>query len=643
MFEVTGYLVLCLLAVEGATTAQSKSHEVLNDTCCHRSRKNDASLYEVSDDQRHGIFTRDDNQIDSHLTAVANNSSVDNATTCPTWFYPRTLSNGSIVCECGSNLGETISCNGTSHVVAMVACYSMTYNNDKNSLVVGASYYGCYHTSNNMINGPRRELPLHPSSLNKRCEIYNRDGQLCGQCRKGFSPLVFSYDMSCMNCTSSANNCLKYITTAFLPLTVFFVIVITFRIRVTSALMNTIVLMSQTATAPIVMRVTNNSPFEKNGLSKRIAASSFSIWNLDFFRLLYSPFCLHPKMTMVQVLALDYAIAVYPLLLIVMTYLFVELHDHGFRVVVWLWKPFHRCFVSFRRGWNIKTSLIDAFATFLLLSYVKFLSVSFDLLVPTRVYNIHGKSLTKLYLYYDGSLEYFGKEHLPYGILALAVLLVFNILPLLLLCVYPCRCFQRCLNRYRLRYQPLHTFMDAFQGHYKDGTNGTRDCRWFSALYLVVRLSYLLTMSIVPNFKFWLPIGASITLLLLLLTAILRPYKSTVYNNLDIFLLVLYMFPFVGNMTQVMSFALLQFMKIANFILGMSLIILWTYMVAILLYKLLSSIRCVRVTCQRIKASISYCREEGEPNVEEALPYRMINAGEYDPLLGMAPSVKETH
>ena len=215
------------------------------------------------------------------------------------------------------------------------------------------------------------------------------------------------------------------------------------------------------------------------------------IWNLDFFRLLYEPFCVNPKMTTLQVLALDYAIAVYPLLLIVITYSLTELHDHNFRLIVWLWKPFHRCFVCFRREWNIKNSLIDAFCTFLLLSYFKFLSVSFDLLVPVSVFNVHGETSKKRYLFFDGSVEYFGPEHLPFGILALAVFLVFNILPLVLLCLYPCQCFQRCLNYCRIRCQALHIFMDSFQGCYKNRTSNTYDCRWFAALYLVTWIAML--------------------------------------------------------------------------------------------------------------------------------------------------------
>ena len=126
-------------------------------------------------------------------------------------------------------------------------------------------------------------------------------------------------------------------------------------------------------------------------------------------------------------------------MLLTTVYLFVKLHDSNYIVITYLWRPFHRCFVHFRRNWNIKTSLIDSFATFLLLLYMKFLYVSFDLLTPVPIYNIDGKTLSKYYLYWDGTVEYFGRVHLPYAILAITVLIIFNILPLLVLCLYPCR------------------------------------------------------------------------------------------------------------------------------------------------------------------------------------------------------------
>ena len=627
---VTGHFVLLLLAVEGATIAQLKHL---------KTPKHDAtsigSYESLHDSQVPGLFMRNENQSDNQLTAVINTTDVDNTTTCSTWFYPKTLSNGSTVCECGSSLGRLIKCYGTSHVVGLLHCYCMTYNTDNSTLVVGASSYGCFHLPSDIKNVlPHYAIPLNPSDLNQHCEIYNRDGQLCGQCRKGFAPPVYSYGLHCTNCTNYANNWTKYVVMAFLPLTIFFVIVIIFRIRATSGRLNMLILVGQTISAPVILRTFTEDPYS-DALPIKILVSFYGIWNLDFFRLLYSPFCLHPEMTTVQALALDYAIAVYPLVLIALTYLLVELHDNGFRVIVWLWKPFHRCSVCFRRGWNIKASLIDAFATFLLLSYVKFLSVSFDLLVPTRVYNIHGESLTRLYLFYDGSLEYFGKDHLPYGVLALVVIVVFGIFPLLLLCLYPCRCFQRCLNCCRLRSQLLHTFMDAFQGHYKDGTNGTRDCRWFSALYLIVRLVFLIAFSTVNNAEFYLPIGLSILLVLLLLTAIFHPYKSPIDNNIDIFLLVVFAFHFVALMAQEEAFTGAQ-ITVNSSITGLIVITPLVYWVGILLYKLCSSIRCVRATCGRIWVSIPCHGHEEEPGVEEVFPYRMVSTEEYAPLIGEA-------
>ena len=59
--------------------------------------------------------------------------------------------------------------------------------------------------------------------------------------------------------------------------------------------------------------------------------------------------------------------------------------------------------------------------------------------------------------------------------------------------IYPCGWFQRLLNKYHLQRQALNTFIDAFQGSFNDVTNGTRDCRCFAALFLIIRVvTYLL-------------------------------------------------------------------------------------------------------------------------------------------------------
>ena len=376
-----------------------------------------------------------------------------------TWFFSRQLDNGSTACECGSNLGHVISCDEASGQVELQGSYCMTYDNDNISLIVGRCYINSFHTHKGEVS-----LPSDPSLLNQICDDYGRTGQLCGRCKDGYALPVYSYSLSCVKCADYSYNWMKYVSAAFLPLTLFLLVVIIFRVSVTAGQLDVYILFSQIISLPALVRQLSFYHWKQQCVTAAVFSvlSMYGIWNLDFFRMLYPPFCMHPKMTTLHILILDYAIAVYPLLLIVTSYSLVELHDNNFRLIVWLWKPFHRCFVSFRREWNIKNSLIDAFCTFLLLSYFKFLSVSFDLLVPVSVFNIHGETNGKYYLLFDGSVEYFGPEHLPFGILALAVLLVFNILPLVLLCLYPCRCFQRCLNYCRIRGETLHIFMDAF-------------------------------------------------------------------------------------------------------------------------------------------------------------------------------------
>ena len=140
-------------------------------------------------------------------------------------------------------------------------------------------------------------------------------------------------------------------------------------------------------------------------------------------------------------------------------------------------------------------------------------------------------------VYYDGTFEYFGQDHLPYSLLALAVLLVFTFLPILLLCLYPCRCFQRFLNRYHLSSQTLHTLMDTFQGSFKDGTNGTRDCRYFAAIYLMTRVLLYLSLGI-SIVTFSNSTINSIFLAIVVLLAMFQPYKESLYNRLDICLVV---------------------------------------------------------------------------------------------------------
>ena len=194
----------------------------------------------------------------------------------------------------------------------------------------------------------------------------------------------------------------------------------------------------------------------------------------------------------------------------------------------WPWLYGH-----FNRQCKTSTSLIEVFGTFFLLSYVKITNTTFSLLMPTTVYNVSGQ-VVGLYVHYNGSLEYFGHDHLPYAMLVVFMFITFNLMPLLLLCLYPCRCFQSCLNLCHLNSQVLRTFMDAFQGCYKFEPY---DCRYWAAFYLLLRIIILAFFALTESLFFIVVTG--ITLLpVIVLIAVIRPYRQTLYNVIDIIFFV---------------------------------------------------------------------------------------------------------
>ena len=427
---------------------------------------------------------------------------------CPTWTYFNSETHS---CQCGKSVYHIVLC-VTYGNTSVAPC---PYNNPK------LPYDPLTHALNLYIS-----LPSNVTELDKAtCGLTSRTGQLCGQCVDGHSPPVYSYYPQCVNCTTGTNNWPKYLAVSLLPTTAFFIGLLVFRFRATSPLLNGYILFCQIITSPPIMRLVVYADRNKIYIQTllHIYFGFLSIWNLDFFRLTYTPFCLHSNTSTLQVLSLDYIIAAYPLALIILTYTLVRLHYHNCTLVVWLWRPFINCFARCRRQWDIQNSLVDAFATFLLLSYVKFLCISFDILMPIFPWDMES-TIQPAIVYYDGTLEYFGQEHLPYALLALAVLLVFTFLPILLLCLYPCHCFQRFLNRYHLSSQTLHTFMDTFQGSFKDGTNGTKDCRYFAAVYLMTRVVLYLSIEF-SNTSFITSTLSGVLLVVIVLLATFQPYK----------------------------------------------------------------------------------------------------------------------
>ena len=541
----------------------------------------------------------------------------DNST-CPTWTVYKTSTNS---CECGKDVHHIVYCvqvDGCPRKfdVSMFPKCCMTLAKDQTKAVVGS----CPFSMHDWI---RLRVPSRLSQLDAAvCGHTHRTGQLCGQCMNGTSPPVYSYYPQCVDCPAGTNNWAKYLAVSLLPTTLFFFGTAVVKFRATSPHMNGYIMLCQILASPSVLRqvqIYNEQYYHQKSIAWGIYVSFVGIWNLDFLRTVYPPFCLYPNATMLQVLSLDYITAAYPLVLIILTYTLVTLHYHNCRLVVWLWRPFLRCCIRFQRQWDIRNSLVDAFATFLLLSYVKFLSISFDILIPTTLWDSTGQKQQTVF-YYNGTVEYCSEEHLPYAILAVTVLLMFTLLPILLLCLYPCRCFQRFLNSCHLRSQALHMFMDTFQGHYKDGTNGTRDCRCFASIFLITRIAVHISLafsSVVYTNSIFIAVLATVVLLL----SVFYPYKMKFYNQLNIFF-------FLITLVCISSVYMLQD-SATNFkdnsdndILSLLLPIPIMYPLCLVLYHIWRKSRRLQSAIEQIRAFFS--RSEQHQRWADSLPRRVV-------------------
>ena len=151
-------------------------------------------------------------------------------TSCPLWT---TSQNDS--CKCGSSAFGLVKCEDDRGALAITNCYCMTLDQNGSSPSVGA----CLYTCRLLVNTTSYNLDLNMAKDldDKICGPYKRTGVLCGKCIEGYGLPVYSYSLSCVECSHYKYNWLKYIAVAYAPLTLFYVLAIMLRVSSTSRLM----------------------------------------------------------------------------------------------------------------------------------------------------------------------------------------------------------------------------------------------------------------------------------------------------------------------------------------------------------------------------------------------------------------------
>ena len=413
--------------------------------------------------------------------------------------------------------------------VLMIAGYCLT--NEMDGTFIGLC--NSYSINKNLIivDGIYVQLPDNVSQLNDYiCESMNRKGRLCSECVDGFAPSVTSLGYECSNCSSSSwYRVPLYLFLEFVPITLFYLAVLIFQISVTSSPMTFAVMYSQLAfyylaLAPFMIFFRSNYVHT----SMKILTLFHGIWNLDFFRYILPPFCAFPSLKNIHILFLGYISAAYPILLILITLILIELYSRNFQPFVWLWNKLS-CLMAKR---NSKITIVDIFVTFFFLSYTKLCFISTIILIRTEVYKANSTQSYSVLLI-DPTIHYFSREHTPYVVVSTLVLLIFGLLPALLLAAYPIRKLRSLLlmDRCGGHNAALTIFVEKFYSCYRDGLNGGRDMRSFASMHLFMRLlPVFLTGWVSPTIFFSI---------LCLLIVIVRPCKHNYMNYSDAFILAL--------------------------------------------------------------------------------------------------------
>ena len=472
-------------------------------------------------------------------------SSTWNQAKCPPWYQ---FDSSSQACLC-TPLGY-IACKENNTFLKFGLC--TTY--DESADLV--SYVHCsFFRAEQGYNITRPGYVLLPENISElnhyMCAPLHRKGMLCNECIDGFSPAVNSFRDQCFNCKDSWYGIPVYLLFELVPLTIFYLLILIFQINLTSGALACFIMYSQMVTLIFgikfedpsisqIMFTQRNYPT----LFMKMLFTGYGVWNLDFFRYILPPLCVHRKLKSIHIACLGYISAFYPLCLVVLTWAGIELYDSNFKLVVVLCRPFHACFNRLRKGLNAKGDIINVFASFFLLAYTKlvyqFLVLSMCKLITSTTYHVRSSDSWSYISYADLRIPCKSSEYFKFAIPALIISIIFNIFPVVLIMLYPSIRFQNLLSKCRLDFTAVKFFVERFQGCYKDSSNGERDLRSFSGLYFCVRIIVLAGVLIFQVFTtrqlIWFPAGTLI-LISALLVASCKPYKKSYMNILDTVLL----------------------------------------------------------------------------------------------------------
>ncbi len=443
----------------------------------------------------------------------------------------RTISrvkNNTLVNRAKILLGNCVTANSPNEVISVAPC---PYDTSKGHTLL---------CPNNLL------LPDTSEGLTAfMCSGLNRHGNYCKDCNESYGQSVFTMDLSCYSCNRSYSGWALYLFFETTFLGIFLVVIILFQISPAKGSTKAFVLFSQLnmvylsfGTEPMFLY-----PFKNRGATYlKLIKVFYGIWNLDFFRSVIPPFCVSPRLNNLEVLMLHYIPIIIPSILVAIAWIIVDLHERGFRPLVVFWRPFRRALSHYSVTNDPKRSIINFFATLVILSSTK---IMFIALTTTTTYGAHHccDNDTTPVLYVQPDIKVYHSAHIVYFGISLTMVTIYVFFPVFLLIIYSLQSFQDKLNKYCIRSHNIQIFAEAFYTPFKASSDWKKDCRLFSTMYFFFRALVLICFLKAPmQFRFLFIAIAHGALFGII--CLFRPYKNLAHTFLDVSFVFLF---FVGS------------------------------------------------------------------------------------------------
>ena len=371
-------------------------------------------------------------------------------------------------------------------------------------------------------------------------------GVLCGNCLYGVHVLSSTYHCAASECALSPAGAWElWVSIQFIFTTLIVVFILIFDVKVLSGELCSFVFFCQIVHSLNLEYSTDCYPW-RHVLS--VFRALYGLWNLRIFSDLPIDICIR-NWNAIELLAVEYIFAFYTFFLILSISLIFYFQERG-----WCCSCGHRLFVvgnrmlyKFRRFLASRTSLIHGISTCLVLTYGKLAYISLSILTPVTLnvpqhsnYQCPKPNLHRSY--YHGDWVYFGSDgHLYFGLLAVAVVMIFIVFPPMFLMSYPIlprlvkKCNTKagnCLERFYQRRAVLY-LLDIFQAHYH------KKVVFFAGVWFVYRLVLYINDAFNPFAYLVVAVQNLSGIIFLLVHFILQPYKSKLYNVIDVVFFVI--------------------------------------------------------------------------------------------------------